>query len=162
MAAAGERRNLHATAIVLGVTGVLFTGPSGSGKSMLAFACMAAARRAGLHAALIADDQVFVEQHGAHLVARRPEAIAGLMEFRGAGVGRVESLPHALIHLAVRPINLATSERLPPEGERFPLDAHFSLPLLRLPVAAPDPFAQLCAFWPQLAGQSPEGPLPPA
>ena len=40
----GGTLNIHATAVVLGTRGILFTGPSGSGKSMLAFACIAANR----------------------------------------------------------------------------------------------------------------------
>lgn len=143
---------VHATAIVAGTTGLLFTGPSGCGKSMLAFACIAAARRAGLYAALVADDRVFLETAGGRVLARRPEPIAGLMEFRGTGIGAVESLPQALMHAAVRPVDLAESDRLPPENERFEADGGVSLPLLRLPAGAPEPFAVLCAFLPGLCG----------
>lgn len=153
MAEAGPRTaNMHATAIVAGRTGILFTGPSGSGKSTLAFACLAAAQRAGLHAALIADDQVFVEIVNGHVLARRPAPIAGLMEFRGTGLGGVESLPQALMHLAVRPVDLAESERLPPENERLAISETVSLPLLRLSIALPDPFAVLGVFRPELRG----------
>ncbi len=52
--------NIHATAIVVGKTGLLFSGPSGWGKSMLAFTCMTEARRLGLFTALVADDQVLL------------------------------------------------------------------------------------------------------
>jgi serine kinase of HPr protein (carbohydrate metabolism regulator) len=43
--------NIHATAVIVGKTGLLFLGPSGWGKSMLAFACITEAQRAGLDAA---------------------------------------------------------------------------------------------------------------
>ena len=55
-----ERFNLHATALTVQDTGILFVGPSGSGKSELAFSFLTEAERCGLPAALIADDQIFV------------------------------------------------------------------------------------------------------
>ncbi|MCX8999465.1 HPr kinase/phosphorylase [Rhizobiaceae bacterium BDR2-2] len=154
MGEAGTRAssNVHATAIVVATTGLLFTGPSGSGKSTLAFTCMAAARRAGLFSALIADDQVFLDVVNGRVLARRPQAIAGLMEFRGTGIAEIESLPQALIHAAVRIVNVGESDRLPPENERFAVGGTVSLPLLRLAATTPDPLAVLCAFWPDLAG----------
>lgn len=142
--------NVHATAIVVGTVGIVFTGPSGSGKSKLAFACLAAARRAGLFAALVADDQIFLESVNGHVIARRPEPIAGLMEFRGTGIGTVESLPHALVHLAVHPVISAESQRLPGESEQVALTETISLPLLRLPVDTADALAVLGVFQPDL------------
>ena len=138
--------NIHATAIVVGTVGIVFIGPSGSGKSKLAFACLAAARRARLFAALIADDQIFIKGVNGHVIARRPEPIAGLMEFRCTGIGTVESLPHALMHLAVHPVISAESERLPAENETVTLTGTISLPLLRLPVDTLDPLAVLGVF----------------
>nr|AAA03552.1 ChvG [Agrobacterium fabrum str. C58] len=64
-----ERFNLHATAIVVDGTGILFTGPSGSGKSELAFSFLTEAERCGLPAALIADDQIFVYRDGETIIA---------------------------------------------------------------------------------------------
>lgn len=142
--------NVHATAIVVGTVGIVFTGPSGSGKSKLAFACLAAARRARLFAALIADDQIFLESVNGQVIARRPEPIAGLMEFRGTGIGSVKSLPHALVHLAVHPVISAESQRLPGENEQVALTETISLPLLRLPVDTADPLAVLGVFQPDL------------
>lgn len=142
--------NVHATAIVVGTIGIVFTGPSGCGKSKLAFAFIAAARRSGLFAALIADDQIFVESVNGHVIARRPEPIAGLMEFRGTGIGTVESLPHALMHIAVHPVISTDSERLPAESEFLALTGTASLPLLRLPVDFHDPLAVMGVFRPEL------------
>src|SRR5579885_12565 len=48
-----RRLYLHATAAVVGEAGVLIRGPSGSGKSSLAFALIAAAKASGLFARLI-------------------------------------------------------------------------------------------------------------
>lgn len=149
------RNNVHATAIVAGTTGLLFTGPSGSGKSALAFACLAQARRAGLYAALIADDQVFLEVAGDHVLARRPDPIAGLMEFRATGIASVESLPLAVMHVAISVVDGRTAERLPPENERFFVTETLSLPLLRLALATADPLAVLAAFRPECRNLAP-------
>ena len=64
--------------------GVLLIGPSGSGKSDLALRLIA------LGAVLVADDRVelFV-QHGT-LMARAPQALAGLVEIRGGGSVEME------------------------------------------------------------------------
>lgn len=147
--------NIHATAIVIGTRGVLFTGPSGSGKSMLAFSCIAAARRQGAFAALVADDQVRVSRHDNHLLATRPEAIAGLIELRGSGIAHVESVSVAALDLAVDVISLPESERLPPENERFQIPGVGILPLVRIWRGAPDPLAVLAAFTPDFHGEMP-------
>lgn len=147
--------NIHATAIVIGTKGLLFTGPSGSGKSMLAFACMAAARRRGAFAALVADDQVLIARHGDHLLANRPEAIAGLIELRGSGIAQVESVPAAALDLAIEVISLPESERLPPEDERFRIRGLGDLPLIRIWRGAPDPLAILSAFTPDFHHEMP-------
>lgn len=155
MLSAGAAHNFHATAIVLGTTGLLFTGPSGSGKSSMAFACLNAARQAGLYAALIADDQVFIEQAGPHIIARRPETIACLMEFRGTGIEAVESLPSALMHAAVRCLPPGDGERLPPETECLQIGEGLSLPLVRILTGTADPFSILRVFLPITGGNAP-------
>ena len=71
-----ERFNLHATAIVIGQTGLLFVGPSGSGKSEMAFSFMTEAERCGLDAFLVGDDQVFITGRDGAVMAERPDAIA--------------------------------------------------------------------------------------
>lgn len=147
--------NIHATAIVIGTKGLLFTGPSGSGKSMLAFTCIAAARRQGAFATLVADDQVFVSRHGDHLLATRPEPIAGLIELRGSGIAPVESVSAAALDLAVQIISLPEDERLPPENERFRIAGLGDLPLVRIWRGAPDPLAVLAAFAPDFHGEMP-------
>jgi serine kinase of HPr protein (carbohydrate metabolism regulator) len=147
--------NIHATAIVIGTRGLLFTGPSGSGKSMLAFTCIAAARRQGAYAALVADDQVLISRLGDHLLASRPDAIAGLIELRGSGIAHVESVSTAALDLAVEVISLPESERLPPENERFQIPRLGHLPLVRIWRGAADPLAILAAFAPDFHGEMP-------
>jgi len=147
--------NIHATAIVIGTRGLLFTGPSGSGKSMLAFACIAAAKRRGAFGALVADDQVLVNRHDDHLLATRPDAIAGFIELRGTGIAQVESVSAAALDLAVEVISLPESERLPPENERFQITGLGDLPLIRIWRGAPDPLAILSAFTPDFHHEMP-------
>lgn len=149
------RTNVHATAIVIGTRGLLFIGPSGSGKSMLAFSCMAAARRQGSFAALVADDQVFVSQEGGRLLAHRPEAIAGLIELRGSGITQVESLGSAVLDLAVEVVSLPESERLPPENERFSIPGLGDLQKIRVWRGASEPLAVIAAMMPAFHGQMP-------
>jgi serine kinase of HPr protein (carbohydrate metabolism regulator) len=150
-----ERINIHATAIVIGKRGLIFTGPSGSGKSMLAFTCLAAAKRQGVFAALVADDQVFISRRGERLVAHRPEATAGLIELRGSGIARIESVAEAELDLAIKVISLPQDDRLPPENERFPIDGLGELPLIRIWSGMPDPLAVISALVPAFHGEMP-------
>jgi serine kinase of HPr protein (carbohydrate metabolism regulator) len=62
---------------------VLIRGPSGSGKTTLALALMRRARLDCHYAALIADDQLFIEAQAGRLLAFAPAAIAGLAEVNG-------------------------------------------------------------------------------
>jgi serine kinase of HPr protein (carbohydrate metabolism regulator) len=147
--------NIHATAIVVGTRGLLFTGPSGCGKSTLAFACLAAAKRHGAFAALVADDQVLISCCGDHLIASRPEAIANLIELRGSGIARVESVASIVLDLAIAIVSLPEAERLPPENEGYSIAGMGELPLLRLWNHSPDPLASLAAFMPGFRGEAP-------
>lgn len=137
--------NVHGTAIVIGGTGLIFVGPSGSGKSALAFSCLAEARALGLPATLVADDQVFISKDGTDVVAECPPAIAGLIEVRGTGILHLPYSSPALLHYAVMPVDLAHSERLPPDDERMDLLAGISLPLVRISAAARYPLAIIMA-----------------
>lgn len=136
-----DGENIHATAIVVGTTGLLFIGPSGAGKSALAFSCMAEAASLGLFSALIADDRVILSAHGEHLLARCPQSIVGLIELRHAGIAKVECLPAALVHVAVLPVASGAADRLPPENERFSTSSGRELPIVRVPVGIARPFA---------------------
>lgn len=141
-----ERANVHATAIVVGKAGLLFIGPSGIGKSTLAFQCLAAARRAGWPAALVADDQVFLSRQGQKLVASRPASIAGLLEIRGSGIVTIPSIAEAELDLAVLLVEPQTAERLPPSNEVYRIGEMGSLPQIRLINRHPEPLAVIAAF----------------
>lgn len=141
-----ERFNLHATAIVVGETGIVFTGPSGSGKSELAFSFLTEAERCGLFAALIADDQIFVYRDGETIMAERPETIAGLLELRGSGIISIKSVSRAALHFAVTTVLSAESPRLPDENEALALPCGGQLPLLRIPLSSLTPYGKFAAL----------------
>ena len=61
---------LHASVVVIGEAGVLISGPSGSGKSSLALALIAAAEGAGFFARLVGDDRIAIACKGTRLIAR--------------------------------------------------------------------------------------------
>ena len=141
------RKNLHATALVAGETGVIVTGASGSGKSRLALEIIGSAGAAGRFAALVADDQVFLQPAGNRLLAVAPDATAGLVEIRGSAIVRVRFVPRAVMHLVVSIDAAADKPRLPDPGERVELAAGVSLPLLRLqPGYMANPLDLLDAF----------------
>lgn len=78
---------VHASAVVWKEMGILILGESGSGKSSLAAELITRGAR------LIADDQVRLVHEGGQMVAKAPEALAGVLELRGL----------ALIHLPYVP-----------------------------------------------------------
>lgn len=140
-----EATNIHATAIIIGKTGLLFLGPSGSGKSSLAFSCLAAAKPLGLAAALIADDRVLIASHDGSITAECPPSIAGLMEIRYTGIVRLPYISKAEIQYAIRPVDPVTAERLPPEDEQIDVTGSIRLPLIRLSATSANPLAIIMA-----------------
>ena len=149
------RVNVHATAIAIGQTGLLFVGRSGSGKSITAFNCMVAARRSGLSAALVADDQVLLSHSGADLIGSCPEAIAGLIEIRGSGIARVPHVASAPLHLAVLLVESDPAQRLPSPQETYDVPGVGSLPMLRLLQGTQEPLATISTFYPDIGIPSP-------
>jgi serine kinase of HPr protein (carbohydrate metabolism regulator) len=125
---------IHASAVLVGARALLIRGPSGSGKSRLALALIEAGRAGALRfARLVADDRIYLEAAGGRLLARPPDALAGLIEVRGAGLLRLPHEASAVIGLV---IDLAAdnASRLPVPAERKTEIAGISLP--RLAVAA--------------------------
>ncbi len=108
---------IHATAIVIGETGVLVRGVSGAGKTSLAFALLDVAKRTGLYAAFVADDRVILESLNGRLLARCPATIAGLAERRGRGVEKVEHVPSAVIRLVADLVDMEMMARMPETTE---------------------------------------------
>jgi serine kinase of HPr protein (carbohydrate metabolism regulator) len=94
--------SIHASAVLIGATAVLIRGPSGSGKSRLVLELLQTAGGDALpFARLVADDRVHVEASHGRLLARPAEALAGLIEVRGAGIRSVAHEPVAVVGLVV-------------------------------------------------------------
>lgn len=108
-------QNMHGTAVILGDRGVLITGGSGSGKTALALALIAQARREGMFARLVSDDQVFLSNLGGRLVCSAPPTISGLVEVRGLGPRPIAAEPSAVVDLVVRLALADATERFPEE-----------------------------------------------
>jgi HPr kinase/phosphorylase len=103
---AAEPVIVHGSAVSVAGRGILILGASGAGKSALALAL------AGRGAALVADDRVVLSRRGNALVARAPEAIAGMIEARGIGLLRLPAVPEAVLALAVD-LDRPPSARMP-------------------------------------------------
>ena len=109
---AGEP-TIHASAVLVGTSAVLIRGPSGSGKSRLAFELILAGRTGQIaRAKLIGDDRVHVWAQGGELMIRPSPALAGLIEIRGLGIRRCDFAPEAPAGLVVD-LGAADGERLP-------------------------------------------------
>lgn len=147
MTAPANAHLYHATALVVGTTGFLVTGPSGGGKSALALRLIAGAATRGRFARLVSDDQVLLEPRGGRIVAHAPAPIAGLIECRGSGVFTVPHLDRARLHFAISPASPTGADRVPPAEESLePVHGH-AIPVVRLLYQSDsDPFATLEAI----------------
>jgi serine kinase of HPr protein (carbohydrate metabolism regulator) len=131
---------VHASAVLAGRRAVLIRGPAGAGKSRLALALIQTAD-CGLisFARLVGDDRIELAVSHGRLLARPPQALAGLIEVRGLGVRRLDYEPVAVIGLVVD-LAVAEAERLPEAaGEEIEV-AGIKLPRLAIgPGADPLP-----------------------
>jgi HPr kinase/phosphorylase len=132
--AGGDERmasaTVHASAVLVGARAVLIRGPSGAGKSRLALDLIQAGRTGSLpFARLVADDRVHLEAIGGRVLARPAEALAGLLEVRGAGIVRLVHESCAVVGLVVD-LAAADAERLPRAETRETEIAGIKLPRL--------------------------------
>ena len=114
---------IHATAVQISCgersAGVLLLGPSGSGKSSLALQLMDASSlclttREAIHCQLVSDDQVQLHCEADDLFASAPETITGMLEVRGLGVMRTQSVANGVqVMFAVEHSPSEEIERLP-------------------------------------------------
>lgn len=134
--------SVHASAVLVGTHAVLIRGPSGSGKSRLAFELILAGRAGQLPTAiLVGDDRVHLDTSGGKLMVRSVTELAGLIEIRGLGVRRIEHVGEAPVGLVVD-LGAEDAQRMPAaealtveidgvEIPRIPVDLRYSpLPLI--------------------------------
>jgi HPr kinase/phosphorylase len=105
--------SVHASAVLVGDRAVLIRGPSGSGKSRLAFDLILAGRAGQIPAAvLVGDDRVYLEVAQGQLVVRPARELAGLIEIRGLGIRRCDFVEQAVVGLVVD-LAAADADRMP-------------------------------------------------
>ena len=105
--------SVHASAVLVGNRAVLIRGPSGSGKSRLAFDLIRAGRSGQVApAVLIGDDRVHLAASGGQLIVRPAPTLAGLIEIRGLGIRRCDFANEAPVGLVVD-LEAADAARLP-------------------------------------------------
>lgn len=93
---------IHASAVRTGDIGILIRGPSGSGKSRLAFQLILAGRAGHIPPTqLVGDDRLLLGTEKGRIVARPGPELHGLIEIRGLGVRRCAFIAHAAIGLVV-------------------------------------------------------------
>jgi HPr kinase/phosphorylase len=93
---------VHASAVLIGAKAALIRGPSGSGKSRLAWDLVTAAAEGLLpFARLIADDRAHLESRSGRLLVRPAPALAGMVEIHGLGIRRIEFEPVGVVGLVV-------------------------------------------------------------
>ena len=125
--------SIHASAVLVGNRAVLIRGPSGSGKSRLAFDLILAGRAGQIApSVLVGDDRVHVAAKEGVLTVRPASALAGLIEIRGLGIRRCEFAEEAVVGLVVD-LEATDAERLPaPEALSVRL---YGILIPRLPVS---------------------------
>jgi serine kinase of HPr protein (carbohydrate metabolism regulator) len=96
-----ESHNIHATGIVLDGIGIIFRGPPGAGKSILALGLLDWWEVRGLPARLVSDDRVEIAVERGSLVMRPAPNIAGLIELRGRGIVGRPHVARARVDLVV-------------------------------------------------------------
>ena len=113
--------SVHGTCVAFGRFGVLFRGPSGSGKSSLAL-CLIDAEGFGigqrkLKARLVADDQVVLQQKGSTILASPPNSLSGKLEIRGLGIVILDYLRQVEIRLVVDLVPPNSIARMPDSAD---------------------------------------------
>lgn len=124
--------SIHASAVLAGDRAVLIRGPSGSGKSRLAFDLILAGRAGYIPpTVLIGDDRVRLTVNGSRLTVQGVAELAGKIEIRGLGIRSMDYAAGGPVRLVVD-LNAADAARLPPpESLKTTLEG---LELPRIPI----------------------------
>lgn len=137
---------VHGTALVVGTTGLIFLGPAGAGKSSMALKLIAGASRAGHFAMVLSDDQVFLDVVNGRIIATAPPTIKGLIELRGSGIGRIDTIESSVLHLALSVVEADASTRIPEENQHWAPIAGVRIPLCCIDRDVTEPFGWLSAL----------------
>ena len=122
MAVANAPLTVHASAVAVGEVGILIRGPSGSGKSSLAFSLLVLAAQGGSFARLVGDDRIELDRCNSRLIARGHAAIRGMVELRGQGIIRLAYEPAVVVGLVVDLLPVVELIRYPdPENRQVEL-----------------------------------------
>ena len=116
---------VHGTCIEIKGCAVLIRGPSGSGKSDLAYRLIEKGAR------LIADDQTILEPIKNVAIASCPASISGLIEVRGIGIIQVPLSPKAPLGLVIDLVARTDVPRLPAPETWIPFG---DIPSLHIPI----------------------------
>ena len=128
---------IHATAVLTGAKAALIRGPSGSGKSQLAWSLIEAGRQGLLpFARLVADDRAILENRSGQLLVRPAQELAGAIEIRGLGIRRVEFEPVAVVGLVVD-LDATDGARLPDRDATAVIVSGVRLPRLAVAPGIP-------------------------
>jgi serine kinase of HPr protein (carbohydrate metabolism regulator) len=93
---------VHASAVQAGDVGILIRGPSGSGKSRLAFDLIVAGRAGQIPPTrLVGDDRLLLGAESGRAVVRPAAQLEGLIEVRGLGIRRCDFVAQATVGLVV-------------------------------------------------------------
>jgi HPr kinase/phosphorylase len=109
----GRPVSIHASAVIVGESGIIIRGASGAGKSSLALGLIEAAERAGRFARLVGDDRIELRRRGGRLIAHGHRLVSGKVERRGQGILEVAYEPAVVARLVVELLAARRAERYP-------------------------------------------------
>jgi serine kinase of HPr protein (carbohydrate metabolism regulator) len=137
-----RNETIHASAVLVGEHAVIIRGPSGSGKSRLTLALLAAAKSGLLpFARLVADDRIRISAAHGRLLVSAPETIEGMIEVHGLGI-RTAACERIAVAGWIVDLAAKDAARMP----EFARTEILGVTLPRLPVAAgQDPLPILLA-----------------
>ncbi len=92
---------IHATALIIGESGVLIRGKSGSGKTALALKLIDEAKNRGMFSRLVCDDRVRLFATRTHLIATAHPNIKGKIEIRGMGIVSIDYEKSCILKLVI-------------------------------------------------------------